>query len=311
MPTTSWLSLLTVPLLLSFAAPALAQTDDVFDSNGTKIRYVTEGTGEAIVLVHGWMSDSSFWGRDLRGETKLKGLPGFQVIAIDCRGHGESDKPHEVDKYGVEMAADVVRLLDHLKVEKAHLVGYSSGAFLVGKVAAMQPERVLSIVYAGQAPLLQAPKVAVEPAAAAKKEPSECEIFAKMVDEGRDLGDYLLAVIPADKQKPTPAQAKALAKLLFGGKDVRAFAAAGLSFPQLAVAVEDLQRCKAPTLFLHGSDESATVRTSVTAAHARLGHGTIELVPGSDHITTPANPVFGQKVTDFLRANQQQKKGGD
>lgn len=311
MPTASTSHLLTIPLLLSLAAPAVAQTDDVFDSNGAKIRYVTEGTGEAIVLIHGWMGDSSFWGRDLRGETKLKSMPGFRAIAIDCRGHGESDKPHEVDKYGVEMAADVVRLLDHLKIEKAHLVGYSSGAFLVGKVAAMQPERVLSIVYAGQAPLLQAPKAAVEPAAAAK-EPSECEIFAKMVDEGRDLGEYLLAVIPTDKQKPTPAQAKALAKLLFGGKDVRAFAAAGLSFPQLAVAVEDLQRCKAPTLFLHGSDESATVKTLVTAAHARLGRGSIELVPGGDHITTPANPVFGQKLKDFLRANQQQKKkGGD
>jgi pimeloyl-ACP methyl ester carboxylesterase len=309
MPSLSPSSLLALPLLLSLAAPALPQTDDVFDSNGTKIRYVTEGTGEAIVLVHGWMSDSSFWGRDLRGDTKLKTMPGFRAIALDCRGHGESDKPHEVDKYGVELAADVVRLLDHLKIEKAHLVGYSSGAFVVGKVAAMHPGRVLSIVYAGQAPLLQAPKTAPEPAATTK-EPSEVEIFAKAVESGRDLGEYLIAVTPADKQKLTPAQAKTLAKVLYGGKDLRAFVAAGRSFPQLAVDVEDLQRCKAPTLFLHGSEESATVKASVAMARERLGHGTVELVPGSDHITTPANPVFGEKLKDFLRANRQKKDGG-
>lgn len=301
---------LAISLLLTVAAPAAAQQDELFDSNGTKIRYVTEGTGEAIVLIHGWMSDSSFWGRDLRGETKLKSMPGFRAIAIDCRGHGQSDKPHEVGKYGTEMAADVVRLLDHLKIEKAHLVGYSSGAFIVGKVAALQPERILSIIYAGQAPLLVAQKSAVEPTPAAKVPPSEVELFATAVEAGRDLGEYLIAVTPADKPKLTAAQGKALAKMLYGGKDLKAFVAAGRSFPQLAVTVEDLQRCKVPTLFLHGSEESATVKEMVTAAHEQLAHGTIELVPGSDHVTTPANPVFGQKVKDFLRAHQQ-KKGGD
>ena len=129
------------------------------------------------------MSDSSFWGRDLRGETQLNSMPGFQAIAIDCRGHGQSDKPHDVAKYGPEMAADVVRLMDHLKIEKAHFIGYSSGAFLIGKIAAMHPERVLSIIYAGQAPLLIAPKAAVESAEVKKEQPSEVEVFAKVVEE--------------------------------------------------------------------------------------------------------------------------------
>lgn len=310
MPKKSPRCSLALAFLLSISAPAFAQQDELFDSNGTKIRYVSEGTGEAIVLIHGWMSDSSFWGRDLRGETKLKSAPGFRAIAIDCRGHGQSDKPHEVEKYGTEMAADVVRLLDHLKIEKAHLVGYSSGAFILGKVAAMQPERVLSIVYAGQAPLLIAPKPVGEPVAAVKAEPSEVEIFATAVEAGRDLGEYLIAITPADKPKLTPAQAKVLAKMFYGGKDLQAFVAAGRSFPQLAVAVEDLQRCKAPTLFLHGSEESAHLKAMVALCRERLGHGRIEVVPGGDHITTPGNPEFGRILMDFLKAHQQ-KKGGD
>ena len=96
------------------------QVDDVFDSNGVKIRYVTAGTGEAVVLIHGWMGDSSMWGSDPSGNTKLKPSDGIQAIALDCRGHGKSEKPHDPEKYGPEMAADVVRLLDHLKIEKAH-----------------------------------------------------------------------------------------------------------------------------------------------------------------------------------------------
>src|SRR3954463_7486808 len=123
-------SLLTV-VVACCAMLGIAHADEgVFDSNGVKIRYVTEGEGEAVVLVHGWMGDSTMWGRDTSGNTKLSPLEGFQLIALDCRGHGKSDKPHEQNKYGAEMAADVVRLLDHLKIKKAHLIGYSMGAFI-------------------------------------------------------------------------------------------------------------------------------------------------------------------------------------
>ena len=133
-----YLSLFTALAACALGARPVAAADDVFDSNGVKIRYVTEGKGVPIVFIHGWMGDSTTWGRDKAGNTKLNttDAAGFQLIALDCRGHGKSDKPHEPEKYGAEMAADVVRLLDHLKLEKAHLIGYSMGAFIAGKVAA-------------------------------------------------------------------------------------------------------------------------------------------------------------------------------
>jgi pimeloyl-ACP methyl ester carboxylesterase len=217
--------------LLAVASPPAQSTDAMFDSNGVQICYVTEGVGEAIVAIYGWMGDSSTWGRDLRGETRLKGMPGFRAIGLDCRGQGQSDKPRDVGRYGAEMAVDVLRLLDHLQIEKAHLIGYSSGAFVVGKVAAMRPDRVLSIIHAGQAPLLLAPEPAADTKPAPDKAaPSEVEVFARIVEEGRDLGEYPLAIIPPDGRKLTPAQAKALAKLMYGGKDLKAFVAAGRSF---------------------------------------------------------------------------------
>ena len=184
----------------------------MFDSNGVKIRYVTEGKGEAVVLIHGWMGDSSMWGRDSSGNTKLKGADGFQVIALDCRGHGKSDKPHEVEKYGPEMAADVVRLLDHLKIEKAHLIGYSSGAFIAGKVTATHPQRVLSVVYGGQAPLV----AEIESKAKASGS-SEVEVFAKAVDEGKDLGAYIIAITPKGAEADRGA-GEGDAKFLYDGR---------------------------------------------------------------------------------------------
>ena len=296
-------SLLTL-LIAGCLAPALIRAEDaVFDSNGVKIRYVTEGTGEAVVLIHGWMADSSMWGRDPSGRTKLetKNTDGFRLIALDCRGHGQSDKPHDPAAYGPEMAADVVRLLDHLKIEKTHLVGYSSGAFIAGKVAATHPKRVLSVVYAGQAPLVAGTKAPSS---------SEVEVFAKAVDEGQDLGSYIIAVTPSGRHKPTEAQAKAMAKFMFGGKDVKAFAAAGRSFGNLEVTRRQLRKCKAPVLFIHGGNESAYVKDRVAAVRALLGRGELKIIEGADHMTTLINPAFGAAVIEFLRSGKLKEAGG-
>ena len=290
-------ALLTL-LIAGCLAPALIRAEDaVFDSNGVKIRYVTEGTGEAVVLIHGWMADSSMWGRDPSGNTKLntKNTDGFRLIALDCRGHGQSDKPHDPAAYGPEMAADVVRLLDHLKIEKAHLIGYSSGAFIAGKVAATHPKRVLSVVYAGQGPL-----VAGTPSTGS----TEVEVFARAVDEGQDLGSYIIAVTPAGRPKPTEAQASAMAKFMFGGKDVKAFAAAGLGFDALEVTRKQLRKCKAPVLFIHGGNESDHVKSRVTAVRTLLGRGELKIIEGADHMTTLINPAFGAAVIEFLRSGK-------
>lgn len=273
------------------------QIDEVFDSNGVKIRYVAVGAegAQAVVLIHGWMSDSTMWGNDGRGHTKLKGADGFRVIALDCRGHGKSDKPHNPAIYGVEMAADVVRLLDHLKIEKAHLIGYSSGSFIAGKVAATHPERVLSVIYAGQGPVIEGH---VKPTDFA-----ECDAFAEAVNKGDDLSSYVIAITPADRPQPTAEQAKAIAKFMFFGKDVQAIAAAGSTFKDLAVSVDDLKKCQAPILFIRGGNESAHVKGRVAMVHELLGLGEVKIIEGGDHMTTLARPEFGAAIIEFLRAS--------
>ncbi|MGE3109924.1 MAG: alpha/beta fold hydrolase [Phycisphaerales bacterium] len=321
--------------------PASAE-DGTFDSGGVTIRYVSEGEGVPVLLIHGWMADSSMWGRGPDGNTKLKPSAGFRVIALDCRGHGKSGAPHDPAQYGPEMAEDLVRLLDHLKIEKAHLVGYSSGAYLAGYVAAHHPERVLSLVYASQAPLLKAQKVAdpadasdaagpptdaatpVAPPPAAPgvdkkpaqtphnqpraktdpapaEETSEVEVFARAVDEGADLGVYIIAVTPPDRPKPSPERARLIAEYLFRGKDLKALAAAGRGFKHLGVSLDALKKCHVPTLFIHGTNELESLKAHVASVHEQLGHGELKLIAGGDHMTTLIIPEFAKSVEQFLR----------
>jgi pimeloyl-ACP methyl ester carboxylesterase len=75
--------------------------------------------------------------------------PHFQVITFDVRGHGRSDKPRDPESYGTELAADVDRLLRHLNLPKAHIVGYSMGALVALDFAILHQEHALSVVLGG------------------------------------------------------------------------------------------------------------------------------------------------------------------
>jgi pimeloyl-ACP methyl ester carboxylesterase len=115
-------------------APAPLQ-EGFFDSNGVRIflskarasplSWCTHSTATRAWIANGVMPDLA---RDHR------------VIALDCRGHGQSDKPHDPTD-GPEMALDLARLLDHLSLKQAHVVGYSMGAELAAILLVRQPER--------------------------------------------------------------------------------------------------------------------------------------------------------------------------
>lgn len=283
-----------LPLALVICALPRFVADETFDSKGVKIRYVTAGEGEPVVLIHGWMGDSSTWGRDAAGNTKLDvgSVPGFQFVALDCRGHGKSDKPHEREKYGAQMAEDVVRLLDHLKLKKAHLVGYSMGAFIAGNVAAKHPDRVISVVYGGQAPLI----------AGEANGSAEVEAFAKAAEGDGDMGEYFRTVTPPDRPKPTLEQANVYAKLMFNGKDLKALAAAGRSFPELAVKRDDLKKISARAIFLYGEKDPS--RSRIEALQKSFPGSGIKMIPKADHMTTLGNREFWVTLIEFLHAHK-------
>jgi pimeloyl-ACP methyl ester carboxylesterase len=122
-----------------------------FESDGVRLHYELHGPpeGTPIVLVHGFASDYRLNWVGTRWQETLT-TSGFHVIGLDCRGHGHSDKPHDPAAYALGvMAADVRRLLDHLGVEKAVLLGFSMGA-RIGLQAVMDfPECLRRAVLGG------------------------------------------------------------------------------------------------------------------------------------------------------------------
>ena len=117
------------------------------------MRYTIEGKGEPVVLIHGHYANAQM---NWRGPGIIKALArNYQVIALDVRGHGGSGKPKDEEAYGVQMAEDVILLLDHLKIQKAHLVGYSMGGMITMKLLTRHPDRVRSAILGGMGWLSQ------------------------------------------------------------------------------------------------------------------------------------------------------------
>jgi pimeloyl-ACP methyl ester carboxylesterase len=131
---------------LALASAGLLHAEE-FDSAGVKIHYTVAGQGEPVILIHG-LTSSARMNWTLPGTTAALAKH-YRVIALDCRGHGQSGKPETEGAYGTNMVEDVVRLLDHLHLPKARVAGYSMGGMITMKLLALHPERVSVAVLGG------------------------------------------------------------------------------------------------------------------------------------------------------------------
>ncbi len=120
-----------------------------FRNGDVEIAYLDEGEGEPIVLVHGFASTKNVnwvyptWVSELKKN-------GRRVIALDNRGHGESEKLYDPAQYSIPtMAGDVVALLDHLGIPQADMMGYSMGGRMTAWLGLNEPQRLRSAILGG------------------------------------------------------------------------------------------------------------------------------------------------------------------
>jgi len=138
------LVLLAIGMACAASSPLRA---DEFDSDGVTIHYDVLGSGEPVILIHGLYASAKInW--EMPGITAMLAR-NFQIIALDCRGHGQSGKPQAEGAYGTNMVEDIVRLMDHLHIAKARVAGYSMGGMIAMKLAVTHPDRVSSVVLGG------------------------------------------------------------------------------------------------------------------------------------------------------------------
>ena len=128
-----WLNLPPTPSLPSAAQSGYAEI------NGVKIWYAVFGQGQPVLLLHGGLANSNYWGNLVPALSN-----DYQVVVMDSRGHGRSSRSSEPLGYDL-MASDVLALMDFLKLDKAAIIGWSDGAIIGLDIAIHHPERLTKL----------------------------------------------------------------------------------------------------------------------------------------------------------------------
>ena len=247
---------------------ALAQ-DRFFDSGGVRLCYVDVGAGTPVLLIHGFTADME------RSWVETGILPDlardYRVIAFDLRGHGKSAKPHNPAAYD-ELGLDAIRLLDHLGIEKTHVVGYSLGGIIAAKLLVTHYERFLSAVLGGAA--YRRSQSARSDAAA--------DAAAREIEAGV-YGALLVSTAPVDEPPLTPEAIRDRSNEISQRNDLAAHAALMRARRALIVTDSEASKIVAPTLAVVGAADPALPRIK---AMQRVWPGLeIEVVPGATHPT--------------------------
>jgi pimeloyl-ACP methyl ester carboxylesterase len=270
--------------LAAFLYWYLTRQGKYFDSNGVQIHYHEAGAGAPVILVHGFAVTAVLNWMVPRIYQRL--AKHHRVIALDTRGHGRSGKPHDPAQYGVEMAEDVVRLMDHLGIAKAHVVGYSLGGFIVLKLAVTHPERLLSAV----------------PCGAGWTSKPETELgfigeLAEDLDAGRGVLRLLERLRPAG-QPVHPWQERLVDWLMRVTNDPRALAALMHGMPGLLIPEADLRNNVTRCLAVIGErDPLKAFADRLVPTMANLEY---YVTPRGDHMTTPFFAETKRRIETFL-----------
>lgn len=260
-------------------APAIANAEEhFFQSNGVRIRYLVAGHGEPVILVHGWSASAEMWPELMNDLSK-----DHFVVAMDCRGHGKSDKPHDSSQYGSEMSNDVVRLMEHLELQKAHVVGYSMGGGIVMKLLVDHPDRLLSVVSGGSAGFR------------ANDEEWDAGLI-KSLENGMPMSEAMIANRPAGTPEPSPQQ-REMMRQMDVMQDSKALAAQRRGNIGLQITDAELRNNKVPLLVICGSRNEPERFQSVTK---NIPHAEFMVVEGARHGDAPASPIFVRDVREFL-----------
>ncbi|MBR1128554.1 alpha/beta fold hydrolase [Bradyrhizobium iriomotense] len=253
-----WLNLPPTPTLPKAAQSGLAPV------NGIKVWYAVYGRGEPVLLLHGGLANANYWGHQVRALQRH-----YQVIVMESRGHGRSSRNQEPYGYDL-MASDVVALLDHLKIRKAAIVGWSDGAIIGLDIAMKHPERVSRLF-----------------AFAANSDPSGVADIAS-----NDVFNAYIARAGEEYKRlsPTPTQYKSF---------VDEITKMWESQPKWTAS--DLAAIKVPTWIVDGDHDEAIKRENTEFMAANIPGAGLLIQPEVSHFSFLQDPKqFNDDVLRFL-----------
>ena len=247
-----------------------------FNSNGVSIAYIDvpphEGQGDPILLIHGFASNHAVnWVNTLWVKTLTRA--GYRVVAFDNRGHGQSEKLYDPEAYNsYRMAEDGLRLLDHLGIERADVMGYSMGARITAHMALTAPERMRSMLLGG--------------------------LGIHLIEGvGLPLGIADAMEVPSLDDLTDPMQRMFRAFAQQTGSDLKALAACIRGTRQV-LTEDEVASITLPTLVSVGTKDD--VSGSGHELARLIPNATALDIPGRDHNLAVGDKVHKQGVLDFL-----------
>lgn len=243
-----------------------------FISDGVEIAFEEAGEGEPVLLIHGFASTGrvNWWDT---GWVKTLTDAGRRVIVIDNRGHGESQKLYDQEAYTVpRMAGDSLRLLDHLGIAKADVMGYSMGARITAWLTLHHPERIRRAVFAGLASRI-----------------------ITGVGGGEAIARGLEAARLEDVTEATPRAFRIFAERT--GSDLKALAAC-MRAGRIKMTEEELGKIAVPVLIVAGEQDEVAGSVDELVRIIPGSRGVV--VPGRNHMNAVGDKVYKQAVVQFL-----------
>ena len=259
-----WLSLPPTPTLPTSTRSGYAPV------NGIKIWYAVFGSGLPVVMLHGGLANSNYWGNQVRALTRH-----YQVIVMDSRGHGRSTRNGQ--PYGYElMASDVIGLMDYLKIRKVAIVGWSDGAILGLEIAIDHPERLTKLF-----------------AFAANSDPSGVQDIARSAV----FNAYIARAATEYRQiSPTPDQYPTFLQQI-----------SKMWETQPHITVEQLRRITVPTWIVDGDHDEAIKRENTEFMASQIPNSGLLLQPQVSHFSFLQDPMqFNTDVLHFLEHAKEQ-----
>jgi pimeloyl-ACP methyl ester carboxylesterase len=239
--------------------------------NGINISYDVMGEGPPIILIHGFASNRIVNWED-SGWYEYFLSKGRQVIALDLRGHGESQKLYGIGDYTLDViSTDILALMDHLEISKADIMGYSMGAWLTAYFLGNNPERFTSGVLCGIGRGILSFKTHSENIARA--------LTAKAPD---------LIIDPFLKLLRTFAEGL--------NNDLRALVACNLGVN--GQGAPPLDKIPHPVLIVAGEKDGVAGPPDVLVDS--ITNSTLAMIPGKDHTTLVSAKLFKEEVGKFF-----------
>ena len=256
------------------------------DLDGITLHYTDEGTGEPVVLLHGFPLSTELWKPQRAALTAT-----YRVIALDLRGHGRSDPPHGASSIGM-YADDVVAILDELGIGQATVAGLSMGGYVVMALLRRHPERVQGV-------MLLATKAPGDTEAG--KQGRNDMIALAEAEGAASVAEKMLPKMLTERTRTENPDLVEFVRTMMASTPVEGIVGALTALRDRPDSTETLSTLRLPALILAGANDELIPPAEAESMHQAITGSRLQIVPDAAHLLNLEQPeIVNAAMLSFL-----------